>query len=499
MRLKLRYASIALGLMALHVLVATGEGLRPEVAEQLLRLGVMSAALAALWRQRALTIGTLRALWGLLALAVTMQVVWGSVLLLGTLWPARVASLSIAAEVASALYTLPCMYLIAGAFSHGEPRAVRILDAGTSLLLGVLLALLIVTVVRGAVPAGLDATRFAIWHADVIDFSLALLATLRLLGARSINRRYLYWVAAAFLWFNAIDAAVYNRLSVAGPTGWSAILIEPAFVAVAILAGLPPPRWLRRYRPSVRTGRVIAAFAPVAISLGVLMLGLSLSRLHFAGGAAAVMLAAILYGLRVAFVQTRHQDLREQVDLDNRQLQLQLGIDPLTGIANRGALDARVREILASGVTCSLLMIDVDHFKQFNDSQGHVRGDQCLVRVAAALKGCLQRADELVARYGGEEFAAVMPAASQADTEAMARRLLGAVSGLRIAHPASPLGHVSVSIGIAIRQHDWLDEGDTTLSLFQAADQALYKAKAEGRNRIHPAPAVLDRQVAFGT
>jgi diguanylate cyclase (GGDEF)-like protein len=483
----MRYAAIALILTLLHLTVAAWAGADADLAGQLLRIGVFAAGVGAALGRRRQAAGMARVLWALLATALAMQVLWASAMLAAVVWPAYGLPFGIAANVLSAMYTIPCMYLITSAFSGREPRMVKALDTSMSVLLAALLILLISTLMGGDNPGDPASVWLAIWHADAIDFSLAILASVRLLGARSISRRHFYGATAAFLWVNAIAAAIFNRLDMSGQPWWGPVLVDLAYVLVAVLAWRPPPRWLRRYAPSVGVARVIAAFAPVAIALGVLILGISLSRLNFFGGASAVLLAAIMYGLRVAVIQSQHEDKQQLADLSNRQLQHQLGVDPLTAIANRGALDARMRETLASGVSCSLMMIDIDYFKQFNDTHGHVVGDRCLVRVAAALDASLLRSTDMVARYGGEEFAVVLPDVSPDVTDQLAKRLLSAISDLRIPHPASPLGHVTVSIGVAIRRHDWMDEHDTTIALFQAADHALYQAKAEGRNRIRHA------------
>jgi diguanylate cyclase (GGDEF)-like protein len=492
----MHYAGIALVLSLVHVLVAAHGGAHAEVVGQLLRIGVFGAAVGAVLQRRRRARGMARVLWALLGTALAIQVLWAVPILLAVLQPDHAMALVIVAGTLSAMYTIPCMYLITSAFTGREPRMVKALDTGMAVLLAALLLLLMSTVVGGSTPGDPGSVWLAIRHADAIDFSLAILATVRLVGARSLARRHFYLAAAVFLWVNAIAAAIYNRLDMVGQPWWGPVLIDVAFVLAAVLAWRPPPAWLRRYRPAANVARVIAAFAPVAIALAVLILGISLSRLNFIGGAAAVLLAAVMYGLRVAIIQTRHEDEQQLADLSNRQLQRQLGVDPLTGIANRGALDAGMREILASGMSCSLMMIDIDYFKQFNDSHGHVLGDRCLVQVAAALKAAVQRGGDLVARYGGEEFAVVLPGAGAEGTDEMARRLLAAVSQLRIPHPASPLGHVTVSIGVAIGRHDWMDEGDPTVALFQAADHALYQAKADGRNCIRHADDHAGRPVA---
>ncbi len=173
--------------------------------------------------------------------------------------------------------------------------------------------------------------------------------------------------------------------------------------------------------------------------------------------------------------------------------------DGLTGLANRRRLDERLadewRRAIRGREAFSLVMIDIDHFKRFNDTYGHAAGDECLKAVAAALAATLQRPCEFVARYGGEEFMAVLPETPHAGLLLMAERLRAAVEALDIPHATSPTaGHVTVSLGAASLVRV---ERDANLStLCQAADQALYEAKAQGRNRA--VGAVLDPEAATG-
>ena len=131
-------------------------------------------------------------------------------------------------------------------------------------------------------------------------------------------------------------------------------------------------------------------------------------------------------------------------------------------------------------------MIDVDHFKLFNDRYGHVQGDACLRRVGKLLMNFACRPGDLSARYGGEEFAVLLPGASLAGARIVAERLRHAVEDLCIAHADSPLGQVSVSIGIASMVPNLGDKslGDTAQSLIEAADEGLYAAKRGGRNAV---------------
>ena len=131
-------------------------------------------------------------------------------------------------------------------------------------------------------------------------------------------------------------------------------------------------------------------------------------------------------------------------------------------------------------------MIDVDHFKLFNDRYGHVQGDACLRRVGKLLMNLACRPGDLPARYGGEEFAVLLPGASLAGARIVAERLRRAVEELGIANADAPRGHVSVSIGVASLVPSLDDKGlcAKAQSLIEAADAGLYAAKRGGRNAV---------------
>ena len=181
---------------------------------------------------------------------------------------------------------------------------------------------------------------------------------------------------------------------------------------------------------------------------------------------------------------------RVQVHLRLRRLQQALAesslTDALTGLANR----RRFEEVLAGEWSraerrndkLSLLMIDVDHFKRFNDHYGHVAGDECLRRVGRALQGALARSGDFVARYGGEEFVAVLAGLDPAECATQGERLRAAVEQQSIPHEGSTVGPVvSISVGGAtLRPQRDL----STTKLVEMADAALYRAKAAGRNRV---------------
>lgn len=143
------------------------------------------------------------------------------------------------------------------------------------------------------------------------------------------------------------------------------------------------------------------------------------------------------------------------------------------------------RRAIRSDTPISIMMIDVDEFKRFNDFYGHQAGDQCLAAIGRALQGGVKRSADFVARYGGEEFVVLLPETATNGAEVVARHLLAAVKALKITHNQSSAGQVSVSIGIASLQPHFSDEPGV---LLHAADAALYIAKREGRDQFRTAP-----------
>jgi two-component system, chemotaxis family, response regulator WspR len=170
----------------------------------------------------------------------------------------------------------------------------------------------------------------------------------------------------------------------------------------------------------------------------------------------------------------------------NRELQRISSLDGLTGIANRRALDDFIRREwrLAHRELrpVSAMMIDIDFFKAYNDTYGHIEGDESLRKVAAALQRIFRRPGDLVARYGGEEFAGVLSETGIHGALVVAEAVRSAVEELGIEHRVSPLGgRLTVSVGLAARVPG---SDDDLESLLAEADAALYRAKQGGRNRV---------------
>lgn len=193
----------------------------------------------------------------------------------------------------------------------------------------------------------------------------------------------------------------------------------------------------------------------------------------------------------------RAQDLREQLHQTRQQLEASSLMDPLTGVANRRYFDDFLRTVWdarrGSGQAVALLLVDVDHFKAFNDHYGHPAGDECLRYVARALQDQVTGRDGLVARWGGEEFAVVLAGKDADQAMSVARHITQTIQGLGLRHERSgTAATVTVSVGVAIAT----PAADQALSgdLLARADAALYEAKRLGRNRVEISPAmqVLD-------
>ncbi|HYD59254.1 MAG TPA: diguanylate cyclase [Noviherbaspirillum sp.] len=184
----------------------------------------------------------------------------------------------------------------------------------------------------------------------------------------------------------------------------------------------------------------------------------------------------------VSMAVSREKKLRELAS----ELESQTLVDGMTGIANRRRfdlhLDDEFRRAKRNTSPLSLIMIDVDYFKDYNDNYGHQHGDQCLVQIAGALSSVLNRSRDLVARYGGEEFTVVLPDTNEDGAMQIAEAMRAEIEGLQIEHAYSGVAKfVTASLGVSTLVPDHMSKTGT---LIHAADRALYQAKRSGRNCV---------------
>jgi diguanylate cyclase (GGDEF)-like protein len=214
----------------------------------------------------------------------------------------------------------------------------------------------------------------------------------------------------------------------------------------------------------------------------------------------AIGLLAMAYRARVRSLTRRQKQLQAlvaartgELEESNAKLATLSSTDALTGITNRRGFDealvAEWRRATRGGHALALAMLDVDHFKSYNDFYGHPAGDQCLRAVAALVEKFGRRTGDLVARYGGEEFALLAPSTDAAELTALAETICRELERLALPHAQSPYGVITISIGVAAMVPD---EANDAGMLVRAADQALYRAKLAGRNRATAAGAEVE-------
>lgn len=289
-------------------------------------------------------------------------------------------------------------------------------------------------------------------------------------------RRLLDWITVPLLLGNvaALFAARLHHWPFRGVYAVEEAL-QAALLAVLFARGVLAHR--QGFGPS---RFYLVAFACAAVGIvvndlnmhGILLPHLRLGRAFDSG----IAVEALLFALALAD--------------RNRALSALIALDGLTGIANRrsfdGALHRAWDRARRADAALGVLMIDVDHFKRFNDTHGHQAGDEVLRQVAQAVSAAVLRPDDVAARYGGEEFAIVLPLAEGEAARVVGERVRHNVRALAIEYLESPGGIVTVSVGVASARPD--KRGPDPEMILASADQALYRAKREGRDRVCLAP-----------
>jgi len=245
--------------------------------------------------------------------------------------------------------------------------------------------------------------------------------------------------------------------------------------------------------PTLAASR-IAYYFQIVVTLAPTCILLFMSREQ---GYQLLSLSAVVMALTLVFVSGYIYHLL--YELQNAQIALQslADTDQLTNIANRRHFDRKFkvewRRAMREQTPISLILVDVDFFKKYNDTYGHQAGDRCLQQVATALSSITHRPADLASRYGGEEFAILLPNTSQENAAMLAERLRKKVESLKIEHKSSELGSVTISLGVSCCKPVWDFTGNTPdeeqkvtfpAMLLTASDNALYVAKEAGRNQI---------------
>ncbi len=226
---------------------------------------------------------------------------------------------------------------------------------------------------------------------------------------------------------------------------------------------------------------------PALMPIGIILMAFAIAPREPTSAVGLALMAILLYAGRSVLTQHAYGQSQANLVRAHATMTRLAQRDDLTGLANRrcftDTLQMRWLECAERRRFLSALFVDVDHFKQYNDRLGHAAGDDCLRRVAEVIaSNAGLRDSDLVARYGGEEFVVLLPGTEPGAAAAIAERICKAVERSGIAHPAAPLGRISVSVGAATARPSAEDRDPSTL--IKNADSALYWAKTHGRNRV---------------
>ncbi|MCC7633795.1 GGDEF domain-containing protein [Stenotrophomonas rhizophila] len=430
------------------------------------------AALACLWRMRR------SSAWvGWLALALGMLLWAGGMAL--NMYQEIGAGMADAVPGASmllyVLYGVPLTFAMA--HPRHEPWQLIVIDGALALLLGYLFFVhtFSFATLHATGEQGIVSLRLMF---DIENLFIAVFALVRFLASEDAARRVFFRALAVFGWVYLGVAAYINHLAADDSYGGVVdLLIDVPFLLLAVLAlrsgtggAVSTPR---------RLALAVGAGSPLILPAALLVVSALLVRAHPYLAVMGFALATLGSGLRSVVMQVRSLERQDQLDVLAR-------IDSLTGLANRRqfdqALQAEWSRARRNGQGVALLMLDIDHFKTFNDRFGHPLGDACLRAVATALAGCATRGTDVVARYGGEEFAVVVPAASRDGVLALAETMRTAVERLRLPSQ-DPQRPVSVTVSIGMARVEAVGGSDPA-ALVAATDAALYLAKRRGRNQV---------------
>ena len=401
--------------------------------------------------------------------------------------PATIADVS---DFVYFLYGVPLLLAISFPTDGPRTRLFFWLDTVQGLLTAFLIYVTLFSVVPFAsakiqpIPESLLTTTY-----NIENLVLACGASLRLLAQpRDGEGRRVFEVLCWFLWLYAGCAWAYNYLSVVTQQhALFDLLVDVPFIVLAVLTLLPLHHLQQKHSADQQTtlGTLIEIGSPIIYTLALLGLGIAMLHTHFHIGILAIIVALAVYGVRTTVLQSSFAQSQRSLQHARDRLKEMSLKDSLTDIANRRCFDEMLEtewhRAARSRLPLSLLLADIDFFKNLNDCHGHRRGDDCLVEIAGALKAALPRSGDLLARYGGEEFAVILPETDRAGAQSVAARMQQAVRELKLLNKTALGDYVTLSVGIATYQ---FPEEGTAEGLIEASDRALYRAKAQGRNRV---------------
>jgi diguanylate cyclase (GGDEF)-like protein len=440
------------------------------------------------WRRSTISVAHNRPFWRVLLLALTAKTIAFVLLTLDAWITTRGTLVSI--DPAFYFCIAALLMVVATTFTSGAltTRWTIGLDGILALALAWMFYDLLHVEIHPA-GQGINAALYLLHMFDGMGLFVAVSATIRLFATRRADERRFFFVLMVYAWLDALCAGAHNRLILTSDSYLSELFQSVPVAMLGLLLSVRRKAWLRGYRPSPLFVNLVAGLIPFGLSFALCVLALQRTLSSPLFGGAMVLLAVVIYGIRNALVLAHHLTIEEERRGLRRNLQRSAFRDELTGLRNRRGIQrtfSRVKERAREmGHPLAIAMMDIDHFKTYNDTYGHQAGDDCLALVGAALRQCTRTIPgAAIGRYGGEEFLIVMEGLTKAEAARSVERLRQSIDDLHIVHAGTSSGQVSISAGLAIRDPGQVE---TIEALIKTADEALYDAKAMGRNRLQVA------------
>ncbi len=446
-------------------------------------LAILTLTVLLCWRRLRLSVRHNRPLWSLLLLALIAQ--GGAFGLLFTDSLSNPLGTLVAFDPTFYFCLSSLLLTIAAAYNPVATlyRWAGIVDGLLACAIATLFYYTLREVLNAASPAP---ATFVMWMFDAMGLFVAVFTMLRLVSTKRSDERRFFFVLTVFAWTDALLPGIHNRFILSSESYLPELLLGLPFVVLGFLLGRRRKVWLRSYRPSRRIRHFAESISPFVMSLALCGLAFAQLGKNAFLATATLILAIMSYAVRNAIVLGQHLAFEDDLRKLKRGLQQAIVRDDLSALLNRRGFYRLLRRewegALKTGRSLSVAMIDIDSFKAFNDTYGHLAGDDCLAAVAHALqREASLQPDVIVARYGGEEFVALMSGYDVATSEDILQRLRRRVEAMQIQHARSTQQVVTISAGLASTAIVRYPDSDKFLN---AADGALYVAKRNGRNRV---------------
>jgi diguanylate cyclase (GGDEF)-like protein len=491
-----RVLPLALVFAALEEVCAAVPALNTTSASYAFKIiASLSTVLACIWRGRRVS-GRSRILWALLAAGLAS---WSFGMMLSA-WEELVEHLNFdhasISDFAFFFYGVPILFALSLPVEGMRSPVFRWLDGIQATFAGYLAYVTIFSALPfTGIPVAPLPTRLIALTYNLENLMLAAFCVLRLIASpRDGGEERFYRTVSLFLVSYGVCSAIFNHNSMLthGHTE-SSLLADAPFLLLTILILTMRAQPKARETAAPFGSRVhqnaLVLFvdngSPILFTLALLALGMVVLKTNFTLGIVGISVALLVYAVRTTILQMHYREAQLELQEARDRLEEISLRDSLTGVANRRCFDQVLetewRRAMRTKYPLSLLLIDLDFFKNINDRFGHPQGDRALVAVAKALRSVVTRSGDLVARYGGEEFAVILPETTQESAQELALKMQLAVSKLMIENPTDLGPYLSISIGATL--YLFPEEGSPSM-LVEASDRALYRAKEAGRNSI---------------